>query len=88
MPSRRGKKNKRTIYREHLERVKQLNGGVDKISGNDHIGESLEVMAEAMHFFAQMARSEETLIGEVSITGRPLISRSSSRRSAIQPTHP
>jgi hypothetical protein len=58
MASRKGKKNRRTLYREHLEKVKQVNGGVDKINGTDHIGESLDIMGEAMFFLAQMARTE------------------------------
>jgi hypothetical protein len=37
----------------------QVNGGVDKINGNHYIGESLDIMGEAMFFFAQMARTEK-----------------------------
>ena len=56
MPTRKGRKNKRTLYREHRERVKQANAA---INGEAHIGESLAVMAEAMEFFVQIARNTQ-----------------------------
>jgi hypothetical protein len=56
MPTRKGRKNKRTLYREYRERVKQASAA---INGEEHIGESLAVMAEAMEFFVQIARNTQ-----------------------------
>jgi hypothetical protein len=56
MPTRKGRKNRRTVYREYRERVKQANAA---INGAEHIGESLAVMAEAMEFFVQIARNTQ-----------------------------
>jgi hypothetical protein len=56
MPTRKGRKNRRTVYREYRERVKQANAA---INGAEHIGESLAVMAEAMQFFVQIARNTQ-----------------------------
>jgi hypothetical protein len=59
MASRKGRKNRRTLYREHLEKVAQREGKFAVVNGSDHIGDSLAVMGEALHFFAQMARDEK-----------------------------
>jgi hypothetical protein len=61
MPTRKGRKNKRTLYREYRERVKQANA---TINGEEHIGESLAVMAEAMEFFVQIARNTQEDLNE------------------------
>jgi hypothetical protein len=61
MPTRKGRKNKRTLYREYRERVKQANAA---INGEQHIGESLAVMAEAMEFFVQIARDTQENLEE------------------------
>ena len=71
MPTRKGRKNKRTLYREYRERVKQANAA---INGEQHIGESLAVMAEAMEFFVQIARN----------TQEDLMERKASYRTAAQ----
>jgi hypothetical protein len=67
MPTRKGRKNRRTVYREYRERVKQANAA---INGSEHIGESLAVMAEAMQFFVQIARNPQEDLKERKATYR------------------
>jgi hypothetical protein len=55
MPTRKGRKNKRTLHREYRERVKQANAA---INCEEHIGESLAVMAEAMEFFVHNTQED------------------------------
>jgi hypothetical protein len=54
--SRKGIKNRRTLYKEYRERTAAL----IKINGADFVGESLNAMGEALGFFLQMARNAET----------------------------